>query len=569
MAHITLESLLAGASFYAVLRLLCVALPLGNEKRHSKATQHEAEPEPSPEPLPGEEDLVVRQRLRWVSRTPGGRRLLAVLFIGALSLLHITHDRQTASSAAAFEENLLPGGRVLSATNSSSNEPAAVVGLKRQRIVEQTPEGHERWKTAYYGTLEVGTPGVSFSLLFDTGSGHLVLPSTYCHSETCRAHKRYSRSKSSSAVDVNADGAIAQVGQDRDEVVVSFGKGEVAGVVVDDIVCMEKGVVQGQLLQRSKGLADHSLEVGIGCSRMRMIVATEMSAEPFDTFQFDGILGLGLSGLSQGTEFNFLDVVGSQLRDWGGAMPHTFGIFLDEGADGHSEIALGGWSSDRIEGDLIWNDVEHPELGHWLVPIKQIRVDDQVLPFCEKAAGGCRGVVDSGTSLLAVPPEAFPETFEGLRHMAQLDGSCKGPGPQLHIELEHFTVTLGPEDYAGVEHIGGNTSAVRMERLTSNEELGERRSKEGSTRRDVRCKPTLMSLSIPEPVGPSIFILGEPVLRKYYTVYDAQGSTGNKPRVGFARAARPAEQASDSTAPESVDEWFFETDQSDVVGHSV
>lgn len=33
-------------------------------------------------------------------------------------------------------------------------------------------------------------------------------------------------------------------------------------------------------------------------SRMSIIVAVEMSSQPFKSFQFDGILGLGLPGLT-------------------------------------------------------------------------------------------------------------------------------------------------------------------------------------------------------------------------------------------------------------------------------
>merc|ERR1719210_2109270 len=51
------------------------------------------------------------------------------------------------------------------------------------------------------------------------------------------------------------------------------------------------------------------------------------------------------------------------------------------------------------------------------------------------------------------------------------------------------------------------------------------------TRQDLRCLPTMMTLDLPEPLGPKLFILGEPVLRKYYTVYD-----GHRMQVGIGRA---------------------------------
>merc|ERR1719221_1815752 len=36
----------------------------------------------------------------------------------------------------------------------------------------------------------------------------------------------------------------------------------------------------------------------------------------------------------------------------------------------------------------------------------------------------------------------------------------------------------------------------------------------------TRCTPRLMPVNLPAPVGPNLFILGEPFLHRYYTVYD-------------------------------------------------
>merc|ERR1719473_1452698 len=34
------------------------------------------------------------------------------------------------------------------------------------------------------------------------------------------------------------------------------------------------------------------------------------------------------------------------------------------------------------------------------------------------------------------------------------------------------------------------------------------------------CTPRVTRVNLPEPLGPKLFILGEPVLHRYYTVYD-------------------------------------------------
>ncbi|CAE7487819.1 unnamed protein product [Symbiodinium pilosum] len=53
-----------------------------------------------------------------------------------------------------------------------------------------------------------------------------------------------------------------------------------------------------------------------------------------------------------------------------------------------------------------------------------------------------------------------------------------------------------------------------------------------------------MPLELPEPLGPKLFIWGEPVLRKYYTVYDWQDQ-----QIGFALAKHmPSEVSADEEA---------------------
>merc|ERR1719329_483387 len=293
------------------------------------------------------------------------------------------------------------------------------VPLSRQ-LVPITSNGDTLYhKSAYYGTIQAGTPSKSFKMVFDTGSGHLILPSTYCGSETCRAHATYSRKRSSTARDVNIDGSTAHPGESRDQMTVSFGTGEVSGVFIEDVVCMDD--VSAPPLANVSGAsaalvaaAGARQELPRGCVTMSLVAATEMSAEPFLDFDFDGILGLGLTGLSQGTNFNFLDVVGRSLKEQGGRLPQTFSVFLAREGQLGSEVTLGGWAPERLaEGDrnaVAWNRVLDPELGHWSLSVRRIRVDGE--------------------------PLSFPELYKRLRHQA-VGGECAGRGPQLHFELEH------------------------------------------------------------------------------------------------------------------------------------
>jgi hypothetical protein len=415
----------------------------------------------------------------------------------------------------------------------TDNKVFTVVIERQQEAAEQS--AGER--NAYYGTLSVGSPPQPFKVVFDTGSGHLILPSMYCHSETCRAHSRYKRSASGTARDIDWNGTLTPPNTPRDQITVAFGTGEITGVFVEDIVCLDG--VESETQTSHPGVSDGIVatssesELPDGCMRLRMIAATEMSEEPFKAFEFDGILGLGLDGLSQSPEFNFLHVVRASVQDQGSCILDTFSVFLADNDIEDSEITLGGWVDERKEEDLSWAPVQDPEMGHWMVRIKSVRVNNELLDFCRN---DCKAAVDTGTSLLAVPKLAFPELYELLRHPTQLEGNCDGPGPLLHFEFEEFTLTLGPREYAQAQPTSSK-SRIAKPRFESKAADGNE-----TQRKDLFCRPMLMSLDMPEPLGPKLFILGEPVLRKYYTVYDA-----HEKRVGFARAkhrgsARSAKQ---------------------------
>jgi cathepsin D len=261
-----------------------------------------------------------------------------------------------------------------------------------------------------------------------------------------------------------------------------------------------------------------------GCLNMRFITAIEMTDDPFAQFGFDGILGLGLKSLSSAPPFNLVES-GAQEGTWYGDdyRLKLFGVFLAVSDLEHSELTLGGYKEEHIAAgeQISWNEAFDEGVGHWQVAVKSITAAGERLPFCED--GTCRAVVDTGTSLMGVPSSLGPELVDLLRHNST-DGGCGGNLPLLEIELETFTLVLAPSDIARPEFVAD------VERP---EAAGEEQSQ--ST-----CIPMLMFMDVPRPLSPKTLILGEPVLQKYYTLFDAL-----VPRVGFATAhhIRPKLQA--------------------------
>jgi len=409
------------------------ALLLAPPERHVDAGQSSAgaqEPEASPSAVVG----------AW----PSAGALSGRLAWGAGADLAAAsgHRGGAADSAAGEPAAANASARRAWEVEPPAGGPAIRLKLQRQHMPVQVVGDVVYHRSAYVGTIYVGTPATPFGVVFDTGSGHLILPSTYCHSEVCRARRRFRRSSSQSARDINCDGTPVQPRELRDQITISFGTGEVSGVFMEDTLCTadpgpQPGAAQGGLPP--------------GCVTMRLIAATSMSEDPFADFDFDGVLGLGLGGLSQTPLFNFLDVVAGRAGREGraGDLAHTFGVFLAPGdgaeAEADSEITFGGYDRARLDGELAWNSVDEPQLGQWMIRVRALRVDGERVGFC---AEGCRAILDTGTSLLTVPTDAFAELFDRLKHPSASGRDCRGAGPRLHFELEGITLTLGPPDYA-------------------------------------------------------------------------------------------------------------------------
>lgn len=358
------------------------------------------------------------------------------------------------------------------------------------------------YKTSYFGHIQAGGPERQhFTVVFDTGSGHLILPSLDCESATCTKHRRYDRQRSQDAVDIEHDGkAILPDAKQRDQLSLSFGTGQVLGEFVRDKACFGPKETD--------------------CIKVHMVLAKQMTEDPFGLFEFDGVLGLGLTALALNPEFSFLH----QMDKQNPTMQKHFAVFLSRHEGGRSAISFGGFNKQWAASEVKWVPVELQELGYWVVSVKNVRVGSTVLDEC--ADGDCRAILDTGTSLLGVPQGASrnlhrllarPVPGDDVTQRAATD--CRSvPGSLIQFELSNgVEVSLTPEDYSRPQPLNITTPG----------------HKDGW---DLFCRSLLLPVNLQGTIGPKTFIWGEPVLRRYLTVYD----WGDK-RVGFAAAGQADE----------------------------
>lgn len=367
-------------------------------------------------------------------------------------------------------------------------------------------------KTAHFGTIYIGFPyQQEFSMVFDTGSAHILVPSEACYSDACKSHRKYDYRKSSTAVPLNHDGSKSAHSDElrHDRLAVQFGAGNVEGPFVSDTVCLE-----------AMATADGEDPVAPkSCVQSKLIHATSMSDSPFGQFKFDGVFGLGLPKLSISPDFNHF---GQMIEHNEHVARPLVGFFMSRNDAVRSEISFGGYDENRISSELQYVPVVQAELGYWQIEVKGVRIaGGEPLPLCED--GTCLAIVDTGTSLLGVPKMAAEDFHTLLARMVTEETSdldCRQwPGPQIMFELAGgVEVSLGSEDYSRPAPL-----------LVQNETTG--------TSHEI-CRAALLPVRVGPPLGDKVFIFGEPMLKKYYTAYDFMG-----PNVGFSQAVQPKDSA--------------------------
>jgi len=390
-------------------------------------------------------------------------------------------------------------------TGSTSTKWPQLVPLLREAVPVKRDGKVVSQKTSYSGMISLGTPAQDFRVVFDTGSAHIVVPSSECINNTCLEHRRYDLSASSTGTAINLNGQECPAGDLCDEVTIGYGTGKVVGEFARDEVCLGE---------------DQSTCVGAS-----LVVSTEMSDHPFGSFKFDGIFGLAFEGLAVSPEFSFFH----RLMRSDTSAKLQFGVFLVDGAVGeeHSEIALGGYNNRRLLTPLTWSPVAKSlgRHGHWQVSISEVRIGNRTVDVCKD--GSCRGVVDTGTSHFGVPGKEMDHFMSTLTVDSAGHDSCEDvDAPDVELVLQgSVRLSLSPRNYMRKlpvpKGMYQNNPAISLASITDD-----------STEASKTCTPRLMPVNLSAPLGPKLFILGEPILSRYYTVFDWQAK-----QIGFGLSA--------------------------------
>jgi len=322
----------------------------------------------------------------------------------------------------------------------------------------------------YYGPITIGTPPQPFTVIFDTGSSNLWIPSSKCPITdlACRLHHRYTSEDSSTYAANGTDFAI------------QYGTGSVKGFLSEDVVTVAGLDVVGQTFG-------------------------EATAEPGITFviaKFDGLLGFGFDSISvDHVTPLWYNLLSQKLVS---APVFSFWLSQDPQAAQGGQLSLGGADPAKYTGTFSYTAVTKE--GYWQFSFEDFTVGGASQKWCK--TGGCIGVLDSGTSLIAGPLElidalnkklgAVVEKGEGI--FTSCDVIDKLPDVAFVINGTKFVLT--PTDY--------------VLKVTS---LGR-----------TECLSGFAGFDFP---GEQLFILGDVFIATYTSVFDFANS-----RVGWAKSVQ-------------------------------
>ncbi|KAJ0404231.1 hypothetical protein ATCC90586_008004 [Pythium insidiosum] len=358
----------------------------------------------------------------------------------------------------------------------------------------------------FHGEISVGSPPQCFSVIFDTGSSDVWLPDASC--AAC-AGRRFDPSRSRTFA--------LPAGAGADEPFeLEYGSGNATGLVMRETL-------------RLGGVLEFP---GVRIGRVRS--ATQRLAQ----LHADGIVGLGLDGLAVFTRPGVLSSA---------SLTASFSIFINA-LPGHSppsQLILGGVDDTLVAPSpspsppaaLAWHHfpvVPFPSasvLGFWALELQSLQLRERERPRDdptpaldghEVAAQGI-AIVDSGTSLLLLPPRVFNETVAWLaRHLRRHHQALLVPNARAvgGVACRECSPDMFPALEFSLAQADGGAQTLALQGRDYVRCDGE------------WCSPLLDQHALFAPNKgdeKDVVVLGAVFLRAYYAVFDVAHK-----RVGFA-----------------------------------
>lgn len=302
----------------------------------------------------------------------------------------------------------------------------AIKGLQRKyglvKVGKDAPEPLTNYlDVQYYGDISIGTPPQTFTVVFDTGSSNLWVPSAECRADdvACRDHNKYFSNQSSTYV------------KNGESFSIQYGTGSLTGFLSQDSVTVAGNTVTNQ----------------------QFAEAVEQPGDAFVNAKFDGILGMAWPSIAvdQAPPVFHNMVIQKQVDQ------PMFGFYLDRDEKGRlgGELLLGGTDPSHYVGQLKF--VSLSEETYWQFKMDNVTVGPDIL--CK---AGCQAIADTGTSLLVGPDDEVNKINQRIGAKPEegvniIDCSTLKSLPNITFGIGSNYFELTPQEYTIQQTVDGRT----------------------------------------------------------------------------------------------------------------
>ncbi|PPR01067.1 hypothetical protein CVT26_016014 [Gymnopilus dilepis] len=393
----------------------------------------------------------------------------------AIDPVHVPLTRRHASPGS-FDPNLEAYKVKLKYGFIDGNTPAPLPRRVRRGTAAAVPITNQGHDNSFLGSVSVGTPPQTFTIVLDSGSSDFWLASTGC--SNCKSNAPVFQSSKSQSFHPSA---VA-----NSDISINYESGAVSGSMGSDSVKMGGFTVASQTFVTVNSVTSNVLQGEIsGLMGLAFSTLAVTRATPF------------WQALLNANQFSSPDMSFWLAR----ANPSSTAEEVNGGV-----FTLGGTNSSLFSGDIDFQQFPVNTPSYWLQTLSSVTVNGQTV---DVATGpSVLSAIDTGTTLIVGPANDVAAIWEAVPNSSPSDvssGFFRYPcSAEVNISLS----------------FGGKTWPIDPRDMNIGQE----------TPRSSFCLGALMTVDGQGASGTPSWIIGDTFLKNVYTVFRA-----SPPSVGFAQ----------------------------------
>ncbi|CAI7564739.1 unnamed protein product [Penicillium glandicola] len=273
---------------------------------------------------------------------------------------------------------------------------------------------------SYFSTVQVGSEKQEMWMAIDTGAPNTWVFDSKCTESVCTRHHTFDRSASTS---YTTDGSTFSL---------YYGSGKVSGKMGTDTLS-----IAGLEVEQTFGQANNA-------------------SETFESYPFDGILGLGRSHTLGWALPSFMDLVADKKLIKSNLVGMSLSRSADNDKDG--EINFGGVDTTKFDGTISYTATDDTI---WSIPVDDAYVNGQSCNFTGKSA-----TIDTGTTYIMIPPAdakalfaLFPDASQQPSNSNNWLVPCNSTAT-IEFGFSGVKYNISPKDYVGNAESDGSDYCI-------------------------------------------------------------------------------------------------------------